>query len=832
MKRIATWATVLGLVALFGVVVVPQAAQATVTQPTKVAVIVMENRNYASITSGCPNATYICTNLVPGAGQDFSTLGGISLTNMFNGAVDANNNASGICQSGGGADCAQAFSASGQQYADMSSADNCNGWADDSQGNSGSFPLGPTHATFTGTSCGTGFTVGPDLNAQMDAAGVTWASYAEGFGLGVKQNPTGDASNGTVNEACNATQEPTQAGKTSNTVLTGDKNLGYIRRHVPSTFWNDINTDCAIAATTGGASTTSHIQDFPGLTTDTSFNGADAHEITAINNGTIDPPAAMEKGCSGASCTQVYPFVGFNSFDGTHYTTGLPQFSWIIPSGCHDMHTKGGTMAPFGPCHAENVPGESPPVTVDGSTSQTVQAAGDDWLSKNLPSILDDLGSTGVAVITWDEGAAGSHQIATFIVPGTGGTLACAQTQACTSTRYNHASAYVAYADAFGLLGKGATYGCGASATDSFGQYNCTHAGSLPENVGSGQHELPITMGGGCVSNCNVTTHYSVTSFSQPTTDESQGWTFDHGDGTGGRAVTGVATKFTVTALDSSNEVDTTNTSSVTVTATDGANVSHALAAGVYTFTTLSFSTGETQTLTASDGTNTGTLTGITVDTDTGNTPAWQLKSTIGIGNSATWTTPAWSSNATSGDLEIIVVTNNGGSSDAPSCPTGSAGGTWSTLESVNNFAICDRITTATTKTFTGSLPSTLHWTATAFEYSNVGSATPIQQSYFSSGSGTGAGCSVGPDTTMLTKTHGIDFQSLWVDDGSAGSYDEAALIQPTQAARIGNNDSTRQAMFDSDGVWQTVLSGQGSLDIGWGPIARYRCAALEFQGS
>jgi hypothetical protein len=58
-----------------------------------------------------------------------------------------------------------------------------------------------------------------------------------------------------------------------------------------------------------------------------------------------------------------------------------PDFVWISPNVCHDMHTSG------------------------GSCGNNAVANGDKWLSTNLPSVLSSswFKDNGVVIITWDE---------------------------------------------------------------------------------------------------------------------------------------------------------------------------------------------------------------------------------------------------------------------------------------------------------------------------------------------------------------------------------------------------------------------------------------------
>jgi phosphatidylinositol-3-phosphatase len=95
-------------------------------------------------------------------------------------------------------------------------------------------------------------------------------------------------------------------------------------------------------------------------------------------------------------CAKVVPFTVLKRTD---LKQGLPDFAWITPNECHDMHD----------CSVQT---------------------GDDWLRQWVPKILADLGSNGILIITFDEGSsdasccslgsAGGH-VATIIAgPGAG----------------------------------------------------------------------------------------------------------------------------------------------------------------------------------------------------------------------------------------------------------------------------------------------------------------------------------------------------------------------------------------------------------------------------
>ena len=120
-----------------------------------------------------------------------------------------------------------------------------------------------------------------------------------------------------------------------------------------------------------------------------------------------------------ARCAKVVPMTRLSS---DLHAGALPQFAWITPNLCHDMH-------------------------------DCTVAAGDQFLSTLLPPIIDALGSNGILILTWDEGtttagcctyANGGH-IAT-IVAGPG-----ARRAVTSSKGYDHYSILRTIEDAWGL---------------------------------------------------------------------------------------------------------------------------------------------------------------------------------------------------------------------------------------------------------------------------------------------------------------------------------------------------------------------------------------------
>jgi hypothetical protein len=72
-------------------------------------------------------------------------------------------------------------------------------------------------------------------------------------------------------------------------------------------------------------------------------------------------------------CNKIVPFTQFRK----DLTPGLPEFVWITPNQCNDMHD----------CSVQT---------------------GDDWLRRWVPKILSGLGRDGILIVTFDEGSSDS----------------------------------------------------------------------------------------------------------------------------------------------------------------------------------------------------------------------------------------------------------------------------------------------------------------------------------------------------------------------------------------------------------------------------------------
>jgi hypothetical protein len=416
------------------------AASAAAQQPRYVALIVFENQSYANITD-CNNGDfgvvpdpYICSNLVSGA------LGNATMTNMTSG-VD-----------GGSA------SGSARQYAYMTSGDNCSQAVNpltNSDMNTG-------QDAYSTTDCG------KDIFTQIDdAGGVSWHAYSESFVDG-SGNTTG-----CLDGYSDATHDSGSSAIHQN----------YARRHDPATFYTGTTSsgqphDCkdgsASDAVSGFPNSTSDGADNLPLASSANNFGHpfmgfpltdtvqtivpdlchDMHSGDNANNqrGSCqvnDVNAVTSASESGNTVTLSYdPVDGTNDFnvgatiqvsnvgigyDGTwtltaanasilQYTdlnSGLPPLTDLTGNVADDawgLDTLGNQI-PFG------YSGKCSTAAIDGTSCAQIYA-GDQWLAFNLPDILNDLGSQGEAIVTWDEGSGADDHIATFVVPGTGATLA------------------------------------------------------------------------------------------------------------------------------------------------------------------------------------------------------------------------------------------------------------------------------------------------------------------------------------------------------------------------------------------------------------------------
>jgi hypothetical protein len=116
--------------------------------------------------------------------------------------------------------------------------------------------------------------------------------------------------------------------------------------------------------------------------------------------------------CSSANLSTegVMRYPGSSSLVSTLDGSNAPDFVWITPNNCHNMHGDSNTGS-----------------TCNGSTTSQLVSAGDTWLSSNIAPVIKStwFQQGGIIILTWDEGttklgccglaAPGGH-IATVVV--------------------------------------------------------------------------------------------------------------------------------------------------------------------------------------------------------------------------------------------------------------------------------------------------------------------------------------------------------------------------------------------------------------------------------
>ncbi len=407
----------------------------TTVQPRKVALIVLENASFHAYL-GCGAGAvdpFICASLAVDTAPLHATV-------IRGGGADHAGYHAGVSGSGGfgtprqcGDGTSGCFASSAQQYAFLTSGDNCHAGANDGAFNRG----GPSLAAGAPDYCGT------DIYRQLETAGLSWTDYYEGFASSSQMQANGACRSG----FSDSPNEPTQAGHQQ-----------YARRHAPATFYADIAGDCNIQGT-------GNVRDFSLPVGDTGSSSTSLDE----NRGAF---AGMSDGWPSFSV--IVPDLCHDGHNAIHACDN------------HDFHAladTGGTPA------CRHLAGEPP-----GTGSEDVAKHGtvDCWLQENLRDIAMDVGPAGVVIITTDEGS-GDPQLPMIIVPGEDATgrasaLACKGSVPCaTSTFYDHGSTIRALEDAFAAQAPTGSIGCwqlsgplNGSGDTGFGYDNCIHATPLP----------------------------------------------------------------------------------------------------------------------------------------------------------------------------------------------------------------------------------------------------------------------------------------------------------------------------------------------------------------
>jgi hypothetical protein len=125
-----------------------------------------------------------------------------------------------------------------------------------------------------------------------------------------------------------------------------------------------------------GISWKAYMEDMPG----TCYTGANTSTYTIIHNPFVDFSSILNT----AQCNNVVPY---SQASGDLNSGSPPDFVWVTPNLCDDMHTS------ISPCSSDAV------------------ATGDSWLATNIPSIMNSAWyqQNGIIIITWDESASGDN---------------------------------------------------------------------------------------------------------------------------------------------------------------------------------------------------------------------------------------------------------------------------------------------------------------------------------------------------------------------------------------------------------------------------------------
>lgn len=254
----------------------------------------------------------------------------------------------------------------------------------------------------------------PYINNFLDASGITLTGMKEG--TATHTNPTGSAeeySYQTSGDNCGGTSV--------------------------DSYWNTGSNNPIASATCGkdvfkllsdaGVSWKAYNEYFQvGTTTCTSaFSDASVHKQYARKHN----PSLFYDDVVPSPYTSCPNTVGFpqnntnigvtTNFNGSD---GFPQFSYIVPGLCHDMHDAATDCQPSGaggtPDYFNGSGASSSPC--GGSLITNKIAAADCWLQLNFNNIRRDVGRRGVVILTWDEGNDNTtrESIAGYVVPGLG----------------------------------------------------------------------------------------------------------------------------------------------------------------------------------------------------------------------------------------------------------------------------------------------------------------------------------------------------------------------------------------------------------------------------
>jgi Phosphoesterase family/IPT/TIG domain len=139
--------------------------------------------------------------------------------------------------------------------------------------------------------------------------------------------------------------------------------------------------------------------------------------------------------CNDLATEGVVPYAGVASMVSTLDSTNPPDFVWLSPNTCDDMHADGMSGSPC------------PQLTYG---SQALITAGDTWLQNNLGPVIASpwFAEDGTIVITWDEGNT-NLGLPGGTAPDDGGHIA---TLVISSNPANHGKVFTTPGDNFGAL--------------------------------------------------------------------------------------------------------------------------------------------------------------------------------------------------------------------------------------------------------------------------------------------------------------------------------------------------------------------------------------------
>ena len=307
----------------------------------------------------------------------------------------------------------------------------------------------------------------------------------------------------------------------------------------------------AIDATGGARSWMSFQESMPG-----NCWTSDAGTVPGMPNALyakIHDPASLNRGNN--SCAQHDIPMTTTSFN----PSALPDFSYIIPNQCDDMHT-----LPSG--------GQPCPAFFGSNTGSTAVGMGDHWLSVVVPQLLAQPGVT--VIITWDEGTKSSGEHIATVEVGAGVTQGSTD-----ATAYNH-------------------YGLEAGLYAAFG------LGTAPNN-GASATPLPLSLSSGTVP---TITSFSPTSGAVGTTVTIYGTNFTAGAVVKFNGVTGTGFVFKSATKVKADLPAGATTGPISVTTTSGtatSSISFVVPSGVPpTITSFSPTSGAVGTTVTISGTN------------------------------------------------------------------------------------------------------------------------------------------------------------------------------------------------------------------------------------